>query len=134
MEKEMSEEPRRKWERCSPALKQRALARMKRGENVRALSQELGRSRSLLYWWKQQAEGRVRPKEPGLAEDPQKRRIQELQKKVTELEGVIGQKTLELDFFAGALRRIEASRQKRSSSGGRASIPRSEGGCSRKAD
>ena len=130
----MSEEPRRKWERCPAALKQHALARMKCGENVRALSQELGVSRSLLYWWKQQAEGRLRPKEPGVAVDPQERRIQELKKKVAELEGVLGQKTLELDFFAGALRRIEESRQKRSRSGGTASTLRSKGGCSRQAD
>ncbi|MBI1954817.1 MAG: hypothetical protein HYS38_00315 [Acidobacteria bacterium] len=48
----MPEEPIRKWERCSAALKQRALDRMKRGENGRALGRELGISRSLLYWWK----------------------------------------------------------------------------------
>jgi hypothetical protein len=134
MEKGMSEEPRKKCERCSATLKEHALERMKRGENVRALGQELGISRSLLYWWKQQDEGRVRSKEPGVALDPQERQIQDLKKKVAELEGIIGQKTLELDFFAGALRRIEASHQKRSSSGGRASTARSEAGCSRKAD
>lgn len=130
----MSEEPRRKWERWSPALRQRALERMRRGENVEALAQELGAPRSLLYWWKQRAEGRLKPKLAGTAEDPRDRRVQELERKVGELEGVIGQKTLELDFFAGALRRIEETRQRRSNSGEMASTPKSVGGCNRKAD
>ena len=130
----MSEEARRKWERWSPALRQRALERMRRGENVEALAQELGATRSLLYWWKQRAEGRLKPKQSGTAEDPRDRRVRELERKVGELEGVIGQKTLELDFFAGALRRIEETRQKRSNSGERASTPKSAGGCNRKAD
>ena len=55
-------------------------------------------------------------------------------KKVGELEGVIGQKTLELDFFAGALRRIEESRQKKGISGETASTLKSASGCNRKAD
>jgi len=107
---------------------------MKRGENVEALAQELGATRSLLYWWKQRAEGRLKPKQSGTAEDPRDRRVRELERKVGELEGVIGQKTLELDFFAGALRRIEETRQRRSNSGETASTPKSAGGCNRKAD
>jgi transposase-like protein len=106
---------------------------MERGENIKALAKELGVARSLLYWWKQQAEGRRKPKE-GAAEDPREQRVRELEKEVGELKGVIGQKTLELDFFAGALRRIKESRQKRSSSGEMASTRKSTDGCSRKAD
>ena len=130
----MSERAKRKWERRSAAFKESALERMKRGENVRALARELGVPRSLLYWWRKQAEGRLKPAEPRAAEDPRDRRVGELEKKVGELEGVIGQKTLELDFFAGALRRIKETRQKRSSSGATASTPKSAGGCNRKAD
>jgi transposase-like protein len=120
--------------RRSAAFKESALERMKRGDNVRALAQELGVPRSLLYWWRKQAERRLKPTQPGAAEDPRDRRIGELEKKVGELEGVIGQKTLELDFFAGALRRIKETRQKRGSSGELASTPKSAGGCNRKAD
>ncbi len=130
----MSERAKRKWERRSAGFKKSALERMKRGENVRALARELRVPRSLLYWWRKQAEARLKRAEPGAAEDPRDRRIQELKKKVGELEGVIGQKTLELDFFAGALRRIKETRQKRSSSGATASTPKSAGGCNRKAD
>jgi len=68
------------------------------------------------------------------AEDPRDRRVRELEQKVGELEGVIGQKTLELDFFAGALRRIKETRRTRGSSGERASTQKSASGCDRKAD
>jgi len=128
----MSEKAKRKWERRSAAFRQSALERMKNGENVRALAKELGVPKSLLYWWKQRFEGRLKPKELGAAEDPRDQRVRELEKKVGELEGVIGQKTLELDFFAGALRRIKESRQKRSSSGETASTRKSAGGCNRR--
>lgn len=126
----MSEEPRRKWDRYSAEFRQRALERMKTCDNVKALAKELGVARQQLYWWKQ----RANPREPGTTEDPRDRRIRELTKKVAELEGVIGQKTLELDFFAGALRRIEESRQKKDVSGETASTRKSAGGCNRKAD
>jgi transposase-like protein len=134
MEKEMSEESRRKWDRYSAAFRQQALERMKTCDNVKALAKELGVARQQLYWWKQRAEQRANPREPGASEDPRDRRIRELTKKVAELEGVIGQKTLELDFFAGALRRIEESRQKKGMSGETASTQKSASGCNRKAD
>ena len=130
----MSEEPRRKWDRYSAAFRQQALERMKTCDNVKALAKELGVARQQLYWWKQRAEQRAKPREPGASEDPRDRRIRELTKKVAELEGVIGQKTLELDFFAGALRRIEESRQKKGMSGETASTQKSASGCNRKAD
>ena len=130
----MSEEPRRKWDRYSAAFRQQALERMKTCDNVKALAKELGVARQQLYWWKQRAEQRANPREPGASEDPRDGRIRELTKKVAELEGVIGQKTLELDFFAGALRRIEESRQKKGMSGETASTQKSASGCNRKAD
>ncbi len=131
----MSEEPRQKWDRWPADFRQRALERMKTCKNVKALAKELGVARQQLYWWKQQAEGRQKPIEPGApGEDPRDRRIRELEKKVGELEGVIGQKTLELDFFAGALRRIGESRQKKGKAGATASTPKSAGGCIRKVD
>ena len=130
----MSEEPRRKWDRYSATFRQQALERMKTCDNVKALAKDLGVARQQLYWWKQRAEQRANPREPGASEDPRDRRIRELTKKVAELEGVIGQKTLELDFFAGALRRIEESRQKKGMSGETASTQKSASGCNRKAD
>jgi len=134
MEKGMSEKPKRKWERRPEEFRERALERMKTCENVKLLAGELGVARQLLYIWKQQAEGRKKASEPGASEDPRERRIRELEKQVGELKGVIGQKTLEADFFAGALRRIEESRRKKGKTGATASTPKSAGGCNRKVD
>ena len=65
----MSESAKRKWERRSAAFRESALERMKRGENGSALAKELGVPKGLLYWWKQRAEGRLKPKDPGATED-----------------------------------------------------------------
>lgn len=130
----MSEETRKKWDRWSAEFRQRALERMKTSQNVKALAKELGVARQQLYMWKQRAEGRKKASEPGASEDPRDRRIRELEKRVGELQGCIGQKTLELDFFAGALRRIEESRQGKGKTGAPASTLKSAGGCNRKVD
>ncbi len=60
----MSENRKLKWARRPAAFKRDALERMKTAENVKALAKELGVSRSLLYWWKQQAEKRGNAKAP----------------------------------------------------------------------
>lgn len=130
----MSDEPRRKWYRWPAEFRQRALERMKVCPNVRVLAEELGVGRQLLYVWKQQAEGRRQASEPRVSEEPRDRRIRELEKQVGELKGVIGQKALELDFFAGALRRIEESRRRKGKTGATASTPKSASGCNRKVD
>jgi transposase-like protein len=130
----MSEEPRRKWDRWPAEFRQRALERMKACQNVKVLAKELGVARQQLYMWRQQAEGRKKASDPGASEDLRDRRIRDLEKKVGELQGCIGQKTLELDFFAGALRRIEESRQRKGKTGATASTPKSAGGCNRKVD
>ena len=130
----MSEKPKRKWERRTEEFRQRALEQMKTCKNVTLLARELGVSPQLLYIWKQQAEGRKKASEPDASEDPRERRIRELEKQVGELKGVVGQKTLEADFFAGALRRIEESRRKKGKTGATASTPKSAGGCNRKVD
>ena len=130
----MSEEPKRKWHRWPAEFRQRALERMKSCPNVRVLAEELGVARQLLYVWKQQAEGRRKASEPRASEDPRDRRIRELEQKVGALQGCLGQKTLELDFFAAALRRIEESRRRKGKPGVTASTPKSAGGCNRKGD
>ena len=128
----MSRKAKRKCERRPATFKQMAVERMKEG-HIRELAKELGVPVSGLYRWKQLAEGRAVPGADA-AEDPRERRVRELEKKVKELEGVIGQKSLELDFFAGALRRTKESRQQRSSSGGTTSTRKCAGGWKRKAD
>jgi transposase-like protein len=128
----MSRKAKRKLERRSAAFKQMAVERMKEG-HIRDLAKELRVPVSGLYRWKQLAEGRL-GQAAETADDPHERRVRELEKKVKELEGVIGQKTLELDFFAGALRRIKESRQQTGNGGGTTSTRKCAGGWKRKAD
>ena len=106
----MSEESRQKWDRWPAEFRQRALERMKPCQNVKGLAKELGVSRQLLYWWKQQAEGRKKTTGASQTEDPVERGIRELEQEV------------------------EESRQRKGKSGVTASSPESAGGCKRKVD
>ena len=57
---------------------------------------------------------------------PANSRERELRKEIRDLKRVVADKTLEVDFFKGALQKVEARRQKDSSSGETASTTRSE--------
>jgi transposase-like protein len=94
-----------------------ALERMKNCESVSALAKELGIDRTVLYHWK----NHLKAIEGGAADSP----IRELREQVRDLKRVLAEKTLEVDFFKGALQKIEARRQGSSSSGGTASTTRS---------
>ena len=107
-------------------FKLRAVQRIEAGENVSALSRELGIKRAILYRWRDayrlggpealRLRGRPSKAEAvklaaarsvsGKANDLAEARwqIEQLQKKV-------GQQQLDLDFFKQALRHIEASRR-----------------------
>jgi hypothetical protein len=101
---------------------------MKLGCNVSELARELKLSRTLLYLWFLDAQGSRNE------DDPQARKIRELEQKVTSLEGVIGRQKLEADFFAGALRRVGELAQRPDEHGGTKSMPKSAAGQRRKAN
>lgn len=108
----------RRYER---AFKVAALERMAAGENVSALSRELGIRRKLLYQWRDAVQrggiaalrGRGRPRAGGqLVERPPlpsppgvvvPNALALAQERIAALERKIGQQALELDFFAHAL-------------------------------
>lgn len=115
-------------------FKQQAVGRMRSGENVSKLAEELGVNRCLLYLWKRKMQGRPYGNEPSQPADLRDQKIQELEAKIAELEGALGRKGQEVDFFEAALRRIAETRRKRSGSGGRESTKRSEDVPNRKAD
>jgi transposase-like protein len=94
-----------------------AMERMKHCENVSELARELGIDRTVLYHWK----NHLKAIEGGAADSP----IRELRKQVRDLKRVLAEKTLEVDFFKGALQKIEARRQGSSGSGETASTNRS---------
>src|ERR1017187_5649398 len=123
----------RVYRRHPIGLKQQAVEGMNLGENVSALARELGVDRINLYRWRAELI-KVPSGEPGVTYDPQQQRIQELEAKIAGLERTLGRKEMELDFFAGALRRIKGTRQQRSISGETASTRKSAEGCKRKAE
>ena len=97
-----------------------ALERLKSCRNVTELSAELGIHRTQLYKWRDQLE----PIEdgPGPAANSHER---ELRREVRELKRLLGEKALEVDFFKGALQKVEARRRSSSSSGAKASTTES---------
>jgi transposase len=122
-------EPRRGERRqFSQEFKLAALRRMETAGNVTALADELGVRRELLYDWREKhaaggagalrSSGRPRP-------TPVDAAALSAEQKIAELERKLGEQALLTDFFKGALRRIEASRQANGLPGATASSPRS---------
>jgi transposase len=116
-------------------FKRQALARLAAGELVSKLATEFGVHRQLIYKWKDAertgALGRRRgaptkaealARQAGLAGADE---VALARRKIAELERKIGQQAVELDFFRGALRRIEASRRAGEEPGVTGSSPRS---------
>jgi len=97
-----------------------ALARMKSTDNITALAKELGVERRLLYFWRDLMEPRAETEKP-----PPPSREASLERENARLKRVLAEKTLELDFFRGALQQVEARRQPHSEPGARASTPTS---------
>jgi len=109
--------PKKRVNKYPRAFQLMALERMKHCESVTALAKELGIDRTVLYHWK----NHIKAIEGGAADSP----IRVLRKQVRDLKRVLAEKTLEVDFFKGALQKIEARRQGSSGSGETASTNRS---------
>lgn len=117
-----------KWRRHSVEFKKQAVERMKTSDNIHELARELDVERKLLYTWKYQFEGRPEPRHANYAEDKQKRAETKLEQDNQRLKTALAEKTLEVDFFKGALRRIEEGRRNNTTSGGSASTPKFSNG------
>lgn len=86
------------------AFRQMAMERMRTCENVSALALEFGVDRTVLYHWRNQM-----PPEGGgqsMLNSP----VRELRRQIRALKRVVAEKTMELDFFKGALQQVEARR------------------------
>jgi transposase-like protein len=99
--------------RHSPEFKAAAIEKMKGCDNVVALSRELKVHWRMLYRWKATAEAVIAAQEQNA---PDQREVA-LREEITRLKAALADKTLEVDFFRGALRKIEALRQKRGHNG-----------------
>jgi transposase-like protein len=90
-----------------------AVERLKTSDNIVALSQELGVHRRLLYHWRDRWDALDGEQESALL------------KENSQLKQALAEKTLELDFFRGALQKVEARRQQSGISGEKASTTKS---------
>ena len=110
---------KRRVNKYPQAFRKMALERMRSCENVSALAQELGVDRTVLYHWR----NRMQPDDGAgsTANSP----VRELRKEIRDLKRVLAEKALEVDFFKGALQKVEARRRRSSGSGGKASTTKS---------
>ncbi len=99
-----------------------AVERLKTCDNIVALAKELGVHRRLLYKWRDQFAPFDETTEPATGSSPQAT----LRRKALQLQRLLVDKTLEVDFFKGALQKVEARRQQTGRSGGKASTTRSK--------
>jgi transposase len=113
---------KRRVGRYPKEFRQKAVERLKSCDNIVELSQELGVHRRLLYEWRDQFD----PFDASEKLPPENSRESTLRKENNQLKRVLVDKTLELDFFKGALQKVEARRQKSGISGERASTTKSE--------
>ena len=98
-----------------------AVEQLKTCDNIVALSKELGVHRRLLYKWRDQCAPFDESAEPITGSSPQAT----LRRKLHQLRRVLVDKTLEVDFFKGALQKVKARRQRSGSSGAKASTTKS---------
>jgi len=95
---------------------------MRHCDSVLELARELGVHRSVLYQWRDQLAPLDRTEWQATEEAQQWRLEQENRR----LKQALAEKTLEVDFFKGALQKVAARRQKRGGTGETASTSRSE--------
>ena len=95
--------------------------RMKQSDNIAALAEELGINRGMMYKWYRQLDRIDR----GQALLPKSSPEATLHKENERLKRLLADKTLELDFFKGALQKIEARRRQSEGSGEKASTTKS---------
>jgi Transposase len=110
----------RKWKWKTQEFKKQAVKRMQKAKNIGLLAQELGVSRKTLYEWKDSQLGRRKR-----ASEPEPRE-KKLEKEIQQLKEALANRSLEVDFFKGALQRVRARRQGNTATGGEASTTKSE--------
>ena len=115
----------RKWkERYSRKFRCRAVERMNACENIVRLSRDLGVCRTLLYKWRYQLEPENALSEG--AASTKNSRESTLRRGITKLKRLLADKTVEVDFFRGALQKAEARRQRNENSGAKGSTKKFE--------
>ncbi|HEY3616675.1 MAG TPA: transposase [Candidatus Sulfotelmatobacter sp.] len=108
--------------RYSRKFQRMAVERMGSSDNVSELAGELGITRRCLYKWRRKLE----EVEPGEEAIRPATRAASHRKEVHQLKRLLAEKTMEVDFFKGALQKIEARRRRSNGSGEMTSTSGSE--------
>jgi transposase len=107
------------------AFQRSVVERMKACDDVTALVRELQVSRSQVYRWRDEALGRIPVPSPRTAAQIEEKKEERQQRRIAELERLVARQALDLDFFKGALLRIEENRRKRTQTSGMPSTNKS---------
>jgi len=111
-----------KRKQYSRKFQRMTIERMRNCEDVGELAQELGVTRRCLYKWR----AKLDLLEPGEESARPSTHESSYRKQAQRLKRLLAEKTLEVDFFKGALQKVEARRRKSGDSGEMASTTRSE--------
>jgi len=111
---------RSKYRKFSEGYRRYAVGRLKDCANVSKLCRELGISRQILYGWRDRFE-----REQDAQSEASQATERQLRKEVSELKQSLAEKTLQVDFFKGALQKVEALRQASTGCGETASTSKS---------
>ena len=103
---------RQGW-RYLESFRQMAVERFKCCENIEWLAKELDVPQQTLYRWNDESERAAEEGEPV----PEKSRESRLRREVRELKRLVAKQAFEVDFFRGALQRIEAGHRESSGPG-----------------
>lgn len=106
--------------RHSNEFKRMSVERMKQCDDIGTLAKELNIHRRMLYRWRDQLDP-VKKKE-GSAPNSREARLRH---EINQLKRALADKTLEVDFFKGALQKVEARRQPQDATGAKASTTKS---------
>jgi transposase len=111
-----------KRKRYSRKFQRMAVERMKTSDDVGELARELGVTRRCLYKWR----AKLETVEPGEEATRPSTHAGAHRKEILQLKRLLAEKAMEVDFFKGALQKVEARRQKKSETGEMASMSRSK--------
>ena len=115
----MAKKRDRKYAKYTEEFRRQAVERMKESTNLNALARELGIDKRLLYDWRERAADLSDQRTPA------NRKTRQLEQENKELKRLLAEKTLETDFFRGALQKVAARRQQRNVNGETASTTKS---------
>ena len=99
------------------AFREKAVERMRNCDSVLELAKELGVHRSVLYQWRDQ----LAPLDRFEWREAEETGESPLERENRRLKQALAERTLEVDFFKGALQKVAARRQSKTKPGGTAS-------------